>query len=182
MTAVPEFKNKSGVRILQIAEDAADREISHSALTAAHAERDADLQGRWGRGLHLEWLARRTFVMALHPVASVAAKESFSTLRNITEEIAPNRVLGLRAERAHLFVMQEVLGNLLRSPLQIHSSSSLANLGNGIYTDRAFDRLPILADALEEAGCTDTEVLAHCRGPGPHVRGCWVVDLILGKE
>ena len=42
-------------------------------------------------------------------------------------------------------------------------------------------RLAVLADALEEAGCTDQTVLDHLRGPGPHVRGCWVVDLILGK-
>jgi hypothetical protein len=41
--------------------------------------------------------------------------------------------------------------------------------------------LPVLADALEEAGCTDPDLLDHLRGPGPHVRGCWVVDLILGK-
>jgi hypothetical protein len=54
-------------------------------------------------------------------------------------------------------------------------------VGESIYADRAFDRLPILADALEEAGCTDADILAHCRGPGPHARGCWVVDLILGK-
>jgi hypothetical protein len=43
-------------------------------------------------------------------------------------------------------------------------------------------RLAILADALEEAGCTNEDVLAHLRGPGPHVRGCWVVDLLLGRE
>lgn len=43
-------------------------------------------------------------------------------------------------------------------------------------------RLAILADALEEAGCTDADILSHCRSPGPHVRGCWVVDLILGKK
>jgi hypothetical protein len=55
-------------------------------------------------------------------------------------------------------------------------------LASHIYDSRAFDRLPILADALEEAGCKDAEILAHCRGPGPHVRGCWVVDLVLGKE
>jgi len=42
--------------------------------------------------------------------------------------------------------------------------------------------MPILADALEDAGCTDAAILEHCRGPGPHVRGCWVVDLILGKS
>jgi hypothetical protein len=43
-------------------------------------------------------------------------------------------------------------------------------------------RLAVLADALEEAGCTNADILGHLRGPGPHVRGCWVVDLLLGKE
>jgi hypothetical protein len=43
-------------------------------------------------------------------------------------------------------------------------------------------RLAVLADALEEAGCADAEILGHLRGQGPHVRGCWVVDLLLGKE
>jgi hypothetical protein len=56
------------------------------------------------------------------------------------------------------------------------------NLARGIYEDGAFDRLPVLADALEEAGCTDTTWLGHLRGPGPHVLGCWPVDVILGKS
>jgi hypothetical protein len=55
-------------------------------------------------------------------------------------------------------------------------------LAVGIYAERAFDRLPILADALEEAGCDHADILAHCRGDGPHARGCWVVDLMLGKS
>jgi hypothetical protein len=42
--------------------------------------------------------------------------------------------------------------------------------------------LPLLHDALLDAGCTDQNILDHCRSPGPHVRGCWVVDLILGRE
>jgi hypothetical protein len=42
--------------------------------------------------------------------------------------------------------------------------------------------MPILADALQDAGCVNDDVLNHCRGPGPHLRGCWVVDLVLGKE
>ena len=53
-------------------------------------------------------------------------------------------------------------------------------LTDGITTEGKFDRLPILADALEEAGCDDSDILGHCRGPGAHVRGCWVVDLIRG--
>jgi hypothetical protein len=42
-------------------------------------------------------------------------------------------------------------------------------------------RLAVLADMLEEAGCTDPLLLGHLRGPGPHLRGCWAVDLLLGK-
>lgn len=61
-------------------------------------------------------------------------------------------------------------------------SETAVALATGIYAERAFDRMPILADALEEAGCDDADVLSHCRGPGPHVRGCWVVDRVLGKE
>jgi hypothetical protein len=55
-------------------------------------------------------------------------------------------------------------------------------LAQAIYDEGAFDRLPVLADALEETGCTNADILGHCRGPGPHVRGCWVVDLLLGKK
>jgi hypothetical protein len=55
-------------------------------------------------------------------------------------------------------------------------------LAQAIYEDRAFDRLPVLADALEDAGCTNSDLLGHLRGPGPHARGCWVLDLLLGKE
>ncbi|WP_246173528.1 hypothetical protein [Limnoglobus roseus] len=54
-------------------------------------------------------------------------------------------------------------------------------LAHAIYEDCAFDRLPILADALQDAGCEDADILAHCRGDGPHARGCWVVDGVLGK-
>jgi len=61
-------------------------------------------------------------------------------------------------------------------------TSTVVSLAQGIYDERAFDRLPILADALEDAGCTNADILIHCRQPGEHVRGCWVVDRILGKK
>jgi hypothetical protein len=51
-----------------------------------------------------------------------------------------------------------------------------------MYDTRDFSAMPILADALQDAGCDDPGVLAHCRDAGPHVRGCWVIDLLLGKE
>jgi hypothetical protein len=58
----------------------------------------------------------------------------------------------------------------------------VVKLAESVYEERAFERLPVLADALEEAGCTDPDLLAHCRGGGEHVRGCWVVDLLVGKS
>jgi hypothetical protein len=59
---------------------------------------------------------------------------------------------------------------------------AVVKLAQAIYADRVVERLHVLADALEDAGCTDADLLGHLRGPGPHVRGCWALDLILGKE
>lgn len=62
------------------------------------------------------------------------------------------------------------------------NDGEVVSLAEAIYSERAFERMPILADALEDAGCTNTEVIDHLRSRGSHVRGCWVLDLILGKE
>jgi hypothetical protein len=79
---------------------------------------------------------------------------------------------------------RDIFGNPFR-PIAIDprwQTSTVVDLGSAIYQERAFDRMPILGDALEDAGCDNDEIIQHCRGPGLHVRGCWVVDLILGKE
>ena len=90
------------------------------------------------------------------------------------------------AERAaQADVLRDMFGPLLFRPVCLHPAwltLSVKQLGVAIYEEKAFDRMPILGDAMEEAGCTNAEILAHCRGPGPHVRGCWVLDLLLGKE
>jgi hypothetical protein len=62
------------------------------------------------------------------------------------------------------------------------NGGAAARVAGVVYAERRFDELPVLADALEEAGCRDADVLGHCRGPGPHARGCWVVGLILGEQ
>jgi hypothetical protein len=84
-------------------------------------------------------------------------------------------------------LLREVVGNRFR-PARAEASwlcwhgGTIPDLAPAVYDGKAFDRLPVLADALEEAACTDTDVLAHCRRAGGHVRGCWVVDVLLGKE
>jgi hypothetical protein len=85
--------------------------------------------------------------------------------------------------RWHANVIRDVFGNPF-CPASANPSwltSTVVALARGIYEDRAFDRLPILADALQDAGCNNEDILDHCRGPGPHVRGCWVVDSVLAK-
>jgi hypothetical protein len=87
------------------------------------------------------------------------------------------------ARRTQADFLRDIFGNPLHPvPLDpAWRTTAVLGLADAIYAERAFDRLPILADALEDAGCENADLLAHCRGPGPHVRGCWAVDLILGK-
>jgi hypothetical protein len=78
----------------------------------------------------------------------------------------------------------DIFGNPFRSAAfdAAWRTSDVMMLATGIYEDRAFDRMPILADALQDAGCTSEDILDHCRDAhAAHVRGCWVVDLVLGK-
>jgi hypothetical protein len=93
------------------------------------------------------------------------------------------RAAALVEGQAQAGLIRDIFGNPFRAVALDPSwlTSTVVSLAEGIYADRAFDRLPILADALQDAGCEVAEVLDHCRGPGPHARGCWVVDLVLGK-
>lgn len=85
--------------------------------------------------------------------------------------------------RGHCNAVRDLFGNPFR-PVSLNpvgQAEPVMALAQGIYEGRAWDRLPALADALEGAGCEDPPVLDHCRGDGPHHRGCWVVDMVLGK-
>jgi hypothetical protein len=89
---------------------------------------------------------------------------------------------------AQAALLRDIFGNPFRTPPVVEpawlawNDGTVRQLAESIYDERAFDRLPLLADALEEAGCDNAAMLAHCRGPGPHVRGCWVVDLLTGRS
>lgn len=83
----------------------------------------------------------------------------------------------------HCDLIRDVFGNPFR-PVTIDPrwcSSTVLDLARTIYDDRGWERMPILADALMDAGCDSEDLIKHCQGTGPHVRGCFVVDLLLGK-
>jgi hypothetical protein len=87
-----------------------------------------------------------------------------------------------RGEQARL--LRDIFGNPFR-PVPFSPSwhtDTAVSLTRQMYESRDFSAMPILADALQDAGCDSEDILSHGRGPGPHVRGCWVVDAVLGKE
>jgi len=107
--------------------------------------------------------------------------------RPAVQQVISRLARSRKGRRIQCGIIRDIFGNPFRTTQSRRSwlswnTGTIPKLAETIYADRAFDRLPILADALEEAGCTDADILQHCRAPGPHVRGCWVVDLILGKS
>lgn len=89
-----------------------------------------------------------------------------------------------REQARQVRLLHDVFGNPLSAqPRYVATwrTPAVQGLAQRIYEDRSFERVPELAIALQEAGCADAEVLGHLRAEGPHARGCWVVDLLLGK-
>jgi hypothetical protein len=88
----------------------------------------------------------------------------------------------------HADILRCAFGNPFRLPVSLDLSilhwndGLIGKLTETIYQERAFDRLPVLADALEDAGCLDADLMNHCRKPGLHDRGCWALDSILAKK
>jgi hypothetical protein len=106
------------------------------------------------------------------PVAHFVVQAQVAAGRNQVAEVALQAAL-----------LRDIVGNPFR-PVPFSPgwrTEAAVALARGIYEERAFERMPVLADALEDAGCDSAEVLEHCRGDEPHVRGCWGVDAVLGK-
>jgi hypothetical protein len=89
---------------------------------------------------------------------------------------------------AELAVQADLLRDIFGNPFRevafdpAWRTSDVLAMAQGMYANRDFSAMPILADALQDAGCDDETILAHCREDREHVRGCWVVDLLLGKK
>lgn len=96
-----------------------------------------------------------------------------------------NREFLLAAPRPAAAAMRDVYGNPFRPPPAFDPTwrtAEAVSLAQSMYDADSFDRMSELARALRAAGCEDTDILDHCNADRPHVRGCWVVDLVLGRE
>jgi hypothetical protein len=162
--------------VVEILEQVADRAVSKNEfLIALEAARQA-----WQEALTLPVKA-----CATHAAASLTDPRDAVASVLCAAHLAESKTLQqVMADQCSF--LRDLFGNPFRQtaidPSWLRWNEGIVQrMARSIYDDRVFDRLPILADALEEAGCTNADILNHCRHPSEHVRGCWVIDLLLGK-
>jgi len=125
-------------------------------------------------------------------IAAAAGESPWAAGWNVVSEVrrALNDYMernGMAEARQQVWLLQDIMENPFRAVILDPSWSrwqdgTVVKLAQAIYDDRQFGDLPILGDALEEAGCMDGNILNHCRQPRQHVLGCWVLDLLLGRK
>jgi hypothetical protein len=161
---------------VEVAERFADGEANRKTLAAARAICPGRGQGRG------EWAAK-----AAVSLTSVPTKDAVLSVVFCTLHVTRADGLASSEERQQIALLQDIIGNPFRRPV-IDSTwlswngGTVVKLAQSIYDERSFAELPILADALLDAGCVDQSILSHCRSEAAHVRGCWVVDALLGKN
>lgn len=189
--------------IVELAEAFADGQASEAELRAAHEHYDfSDLQAQLvGRVTTQTQLS----LLTLHSLAAVQDLTSpnvsvlqlvLNTSKRFSDDYIPspqhNEGTGgggsVDYDTTELFIKENLLRDILGNPFRpvtfepVWRTQNTVGIATKMYDERNFDAMPILADALEDSGCDNEEILRHCREPGIHVRGCWVVDLVLGKE
>src|SRR5262245_36558900 len=161
-------------------EQATERELSNARSKAFQALADAGgITPTSGNPQFYNNLGTRLLLTAV-----AHTTESYrSILRFNTESL-----LGFSPDHLELAAMlRDVAGNPWQPPVidtiwLAWNDSSIPRMADLIYAERAFDRFPILGDALEEAGCDNPVILDHCRKFGEHARGCWLLDALLGRS
>src|SRR5262249_12230324 len=152
-----------------------------------HADKQAtgmDLMNAWSAVLGKSRDDRNNPVWAAaYQLTEGAIKSGVKEVVRATLALAPDTEAAVLAD-----LLRDIFGPTLdhRSTIDpdwlTWNEGTVVRLAQAIYDERAWDRMPVLADALEDAGCADAAILDHCRAAKEYARGCWVIDLLLGKE
>jgi hypothetical protein len=190
---LPDSPDEAMVEALAVAERFADGDESRHRLARVRSSlktHHADRVRRWSplytnhiRSVPAWHANREQIVRAAREGVGCCAWASTRTLSGgfVTMTFPKDEMAAQAA------LLRDIFGNPYR-PITINpawltwSNGTVRRIAQGIYVDRAFDRMPILADALEDSGCDNADLLNHCRQPSVHDRGCWVVDLLTGRE
>jgi hypothetical protein len=127
------------------------------------------------------------FRLALHYETTGSRFFDFATLFCDGDWLAAHRLTAAHQDPTEQWRFARLLTDIAGNPFRPVTfdpewrTSTVVALAKQMYESRDFGAMSILADALQDAGCDSDDILDHCRGPGPHCRGCWVVDLVLGK-
>ena len=151
-------------------------ELAGAAVAGWNAPRRAG-----GGGPDVSALAESAALLAATPPGSEGITHTPDAVRRLVRAAGGDVEEEARVQCA---LLRDVFGNLPR-PVKLPRrwrTRDVTALARAIYEEGRFEEMPVLADALADAGCDNEEVLGHLRGKGPHVRGCWALDLILGKR
>lgn len=151
-------------------------QLREQELAATNAVRAAVSGRLTGLSRCLEWLLLGFAAAAQEGERQAVLNRMRSRVCDLLREIVGNPFRPWK-------VVPEFLGGGVIRPdgRTARLSRTAFDLAESIHADQAFDRLPVLADALEESGVTDPDLLAHCRDGAGHVRGCWALDVVRGK-
>jgi hypothetical protein len=173
-------------KAVEVAERYVDGQTGQSELLGAG--RGAEREAASSRGLNYDAVA--AVIAAGDPNATsvdAAILAAHNAVNAAWGSSLHRRAASLAEQSSQAQFLRCIIGNpfrpvSIRAGLLAWNDGTVRRIAQSIYEERAFDRMPVLADALEDAGCTNRAILDHCRQPGQHVRGCWILDLILGKE
>jgi len=176
-----------GVRAVEAAErfadglaDAFELALAEQAAFEAHVEERDRPAGEWSRQAEM---ASRALALAAAPGLYQALDAAEFARKALPHAPGEAWLVEAVEEEVQVALLRDVAGPTPSRPAEVSAwlrGGEAGRLAVAAYGGE-WGLLPILADALEEAGCADTDVLAHLRWPGPHVRGCWALDLVLGK-
>jgi hypothetical protein len=160
------------------AEQYADRLLSAAEVIAFE---ESDRPDSW-QSTEPAAAAAAGLTIAIWAPARWGAAQAAQSIRNCATIRADEEALHQAQLLRDIFGSSPFCRLSVPAPWLEWDDGTVPKIVQAIYDERRFSDLPILADALEDAGCADETILAHCRNGGEHVRGCWVVDLLLGKS
>jgi hypothetical protein len=170
-------------RAIEAIEQYVEGEIDREALAQARQAAECAL-GDDPTTTQPGWPSRAVFRRRMAALLATNPLRGRKSDALIVNEVADSAGALKRQEAEQCRLLRCIVGNPFR-PVPLEPSwrtSTAVAMAQRIFAERRFELLPILADALEDAGCENGDVLTHCRGEGVHALGCWVVDLVLGKK
>jgi hypothetical protein len=172
----------------------AEKVVAHSIPSARFARARKAADEPWAPWEYM-WTERQSYTVYWRPRPSIEfTEEAFASARAASASVDETGPIRAATETIRVLdrliapelasgMLRELIGNPYRRPSAWSwYSTDVRDLARAIESDRAFHRMPVLGDALMDAGFEDEEAIRHCQSSGPHLLGCWVLDLAMSRD